>query len=114
MEDNLKGFEKVCEISKLPEGRGEHFKIKDIDVALFKVNGEIFALNNICPHQHANIIHDGFIEDGYVICPAHGWGFALKDGKMREYGSKLDSYEVKLHNGYVYVKVYGKKFNWNF
>jgi len=112
--DELTGFEKVCKVTKLIENEGQHFKINDIDIALYKVNGEIYALNNICPHQHANIMHDGFIEEGCVICPAHGWEFSLEDGKMKEYGAKLDSYEVRIVDEYIYVKVFGKKFNWNF
>ena len=114
MGNEFDGFEKVCKYSKLIENEGQHFNVKDVDVALFKVNGKIFALNNICPHQHANIIHDGFLEDGHVICPAHGWGFNLEDGKMNEPGAKLDSYEVKVIDEYIYVKVFGKKFNWKF
>ena len=114
MENELDGFEKVCKFSKLIENEGQHFKVKDIEVALFKVEGKIYALNNICPHQHANIMHDGFLEEGCVICPAHGWGFNLEDGKMQEAGAKLDSYEVKIVDEYIYVKVYGKKFEWNF
>ena len=114
MREDLEGFEKVCKYSKLIENEGQHFKVKDIDVALFKVDGKIYALNNICPHQHANIIHDGFIEEGCVICPAHGWGFKLEDGTMREANAKLDSYEVKIVDEYIYVKVFGKKVNWSF
>lgn len=114
MDKNIDGFERVCKISSLNENEGQHFKVKDIDIALFKVNGEIFALNNICPHQHANIMHDGFIEEGCVICPAHGWEFNLKDGKMKEAGAKLDSYEVRIVGEYIFVKVFGKKFDWKF
>jgi NAD(P)H-dependent nitrite reductase small subunit len=114
MKEDLGEFEKVCKYSRLIENEGQHFKVKDIDVALFKVNGKIYALNNICPHQHANIIHDGFIEEGCVICPAHGWGFKLEDGTMHEANAKLDSYEVKIVDEYIYVKVFGKKINWSF
>ncbi len=114
MSENLDGFEKVCKVSKLIGNEGQHFKINDVDIALFKVDGKIYALNNICPHQHANIMYDGFIEEGCVVCPAHGWGFNLKDGTMHEAGAKLDSYEVKVVDDFIYVKVFGKKFNWNF
>ena len=114
MKSELDGFEKVCKYSKLIENEGQHFKVKDIEVALFKVGEKIYALNNICPHQHANIMHDGFIEDGSVICPAHGWGFNLTDGQMKEAGAKLDTYEVKVVEEYIYVKVFGKKFDWKF
>ena len=114
MKNELDGFEKVCKVSKLIGNEGQHFTVNDVDIAVFKVDGEIYALNNVCPHQHANIMHDGFIEEGCVICPAHGWGFNLKDGKMQEAGAKLDSYEVKVIDEYIYVKVYGKKFDWKF
>lgn len=114
MENELDGFEKVCKFSKLIENEGQHFKVNDIDVALFKVDGKIYALNNICPHHHANIMHDGFLEEGSVICPAHGWGFNLHDGIMKEFGAKLDSYEVKVVDEFIYVKVYGKEFDWKF
>lgn len=114
MINDLTGFEKVCKVSKLNENEGQHFKVNEVEVAIFKVGEKIYALNNICPHQHANIMHDGFIENGCVICPAHGWGFNLSDGKMQNSNIKLDSYEVKIVDEFVYVKVFGKKFNWNF
>ena len=72
MED---GFTKVCRVSELSENQGKRFLINDVDIAVFKVNGEIFVLNNVCPHQHTSVIYDGFVEDGCVVCPAHGWMF---------------------------------------
>ena len=74
------GFIKVCKNSDLKEKIGRHFFVDDVDVALFKVDGQIYALNNVCIHQKAAIIYDGFIEDGKVECPAHGWQFDLKTG----------------------------------
>ena len=47
MED---GFTKVCRVSELSENQGKRFLINDVDIAVFKVNGEIFVLNNVCPH----------------------------------------------------------------
>ena len=79
MED---GYTKVCTVSELKENQGKRFLINDVDVAVFKVNDEIYVLNNVCPHQHTTIIYDGIIEDGCVVCPAHGWMFNLKTGKQ--------------------------------
>ena len=114
MSEELQGFEKLCTFTDLEERIGKRFMIKDIDIAVFKVDGKIYALNNICPHQHAAIIYDGFVDDDCVICPAHGWEFKLKTGKMHTGGSGLDPYEVKIIDGDVYVKVYGKNIDWNF
>ena len=73
------GYTKVCKVSELKENQGKRFLINDVDIAVFKINEEIFVVSNICPHQHTSIIYDGFVEDDCVVCPAHGWMFNLKN-----------------------------------
>jgi NAD(P)H-dependent nitrite reductase small subunit len=106
------GYKKACKFSDLKENEGKQFIIDDVDVALFKIGEEVFALNNLCAHQHAAILHDGFIEDGYVTCPAHGWQFSLRTGRMPEGRKGIDAYEVIIESGIVYVKVFKKELNW--
>jgi nitrite reductase/ring-hydroxylating ferredoxin subunit len=106
------GFFKVCKYSDLKEKIGQRFFVDDVDIALFKVDGIVYALSNVCLHQKAGIIYEGFIEDGVVTCPAHGWQFELKTGKV-PFGIKgLDSYEVEVKDDYVYVKVFKKELKW--
>ena len=109
MED---GFTKVCTVSELRENQGKRFLINDVDIAVFKVNGEIFVLNNVCPHQHTSVIYDGFVEDGCVVCPAHGWMFNLKTGKQPTGARGLDSYQVKIIDDEVFAIVKAKELKW--
>jgi len=109
MED---GFTKVCTVSELNENQGKRFLINDVDIAVFKVNGEIFVLNNVCPHQHTSVIYDGFIEDGCVVCPAHGWMFNLKTGLQPTGARGLDSYQVKIIDDEVFAIVKAKELKW--
>ena len=109
MED---GYTKVCRVSELKENHGKRFLINDVDIAVFKVNGEVFVLNNTCPHQHTTIIYDGLIEDGCVVCPAHGWMFNLKTGKQPTGARGLDSYRVKIINDEVFAIVKAKELKW--
>jgi 3-phenylpropionate/trans-cinnamate dioxygenase ferredoxin subunit len=109
MED---GYSRVCKVSELSEKIGRRFIINDVDVAVFKVSGEIFVLNNTCPHQHTTIIYDGFIEDGCVVCPAHGWMFNLKTGKQPTGARGLDTYPVKIINDEVFALVKAKELKW--
>jgi len=109
MED---GFTKVCKVSELRENQGKRFLINDVDIAVFKVNGEIFVLNNVCPHQHTSVIFDGFVEDGCVVCPAHGWMFNLKTGKQPTGARGLDSYQVKIIDDEVFAIVKAKELKW--
>jgi 3-phenylpropionate/trans-cinnamate dioxygenase ferredoxin component len=105
-------FTKICSVNDLIENAGKRFIINETEIAVFKSNGKIFALNNICPHQHTALIYDGFIEDECVVCPAHGWKFDLRTGKKKSGSRGLDSYEVKIVDDNIYVKVIPKKVNW--
>ena len=109
MED---GFTKVCRVSELCENQRKRFLINDVDIAVFKDNGEIFVLNNVCPHQHTSVIYDGFVEDGCVVCPAHGWMFNLKTGKQPTGARGLDSYQVKIIDDEVFAIVKAKELKW--
>jgi 3-phenylpropionate/trans-cinnamate dioxygenase ferredoxin subunit len=105
-------YTKVCTVSELKENHGKRFLINDVDIAVFKVNGEVYVLNNVCPHQHTALIYDGFVEDGCVICPAHGWMFNLKTGNQPTGARGLDSFPVKIIEDEVYALVKPKEIKW--
>ncbi len=112
MKDYVADYQKVCEVSQLEENRGRRFLVDDVEVALFLVEGEIFAVSNICPHQKAAKIYDGFIEDKKIVCPLHGWAFSLKNGRRDNGSGGLDCFDVKIVEGNVFVKVFKKELNW--
>ena len=112
MKEELNGFTKICKIGELKDRQGKRFYVGDTEVAVFKVDEKIYALNNICPHQHSAIIYDGFIEDQKVMCPAHGWEFDLATGQMAKGRKGLDVYDVKIENDDIYVKVIEKELKW--
>lgn len=116
MEDS---YTRICRLSDLKDSVGKRFLINDpdgsgrvVDIAVFKVNDEIFIVGNVCPHQHTTIIYDGFIEDGCVVCPAHGWMFNLKTGKQPTGARGLDSYPVKIINDEVFAIIKAKELKW--
>lgn len=108
----MNDFVKLCPVKDLKEKEGRRFIVGDVEVALFKVNEKIYALSNICPHQHTALIYDGFLENGFIVCPVHGWMFNLETGRQKDGRKGLDSYEVKLIGDDVFVKVQDKKFKW--
>jgi 3-phenylpropionate/trans-cinnamate dioxygenase ferredoxin subunit len=110
--NELEGYSKVCKLSDLQEKLGKRFFVDDTDIALFKVDGKVFAVSNICPHQKAQLIYDGYVEDGIVNCPAHGWQFDLSTGNIPGSITGLSCYEVKIINTDVFVKVNKKELNW--
>lgn len=103
-------FVQVCSIDDLPIGKGKRFIISGEEVAVFKVNDNVFALNNICPHQHTPIIYDGFLEDNYIVCPSHGWKFNLRTGNQPDGRKGLTSHPVEIRGSEIFVRVVKKRF----
>lgn len=107
-----KEYLKVCTISELKENQGKRFLINDVEVAVFKIEEEIFIVSNICPHQHTALIYNGFIEDGCVVCPAHGWMFNLKTGRQQTGAKGLNTYKVKVMDDEVFALVNQRELKW--
>jgi nitrite reductase/ring-hydroxylating ferredoxin subunit len=106
------GFSFLCSVNDLQESVGKKFIVNDAEIAVFKINSEVFAVSNICPHQQTHLIYDGFVEDKFVICPAHGWKFNLRTGKKDSGSNGLDSYPVEIIDSQVFVKVHQKNYGW--
>lgn len=79
-----------------PEGKGISLKGPEDEIALFRVNGELLAVRNSCPHQHFARLHEGEVEGSVVTCPMHGWKFDLKTGAHVAGAGSLKCYEVIL------------------
>lgn len=48
-------------------------------LALYLVDGEVFATHNVCTHQFA-LLSDGYLEDGCIECPLHQGKFDVRTG----------------------------------
>jgi nitrite reductase/ring-hydroxylating ferredoxin subunit len=104
-------FIKICKESDIPNNRrGKLFIVgDDAEVAVFKVNGKIYVVSNVCPHNHSNVMYEGYVDEGlYVACPIHGWQFSLETGLVpphcTELSAKLENYKTKIENGDLYVE----------
>ncbi|MDB5308706.1 MAG: hcaC [Gemmataceae bacterium] len=69
----------VGKMSEIPEGGSVLVEVNGKDVAVFRVNGQLHAIDDMCPHMGASL-SGGFVEDGVVTCPWHYWRFRLADG----------------------------------
>ena len=71
----------VCRVDDLVEGKGESFVVQGQRVAVFKVDGEFFALEDRCSHANAPLA-GGYVHvrEKFVICPWCGAEFDLKTG----------------------------------
>jgi nitrite reductase/ring-hydroxylating ferredoxin subunit len=64
---------------EIAEGSAKLLRSKGEEMAIFKSNGQLYGIQNICPHEGGQLCN-GWIEGGEVVCPLHGYKFDLKSG----------------------------------
>ncbi len=67
-------------LAEVPEGDVIGVMVAGKDIALFEVDGEVFATDNICSHGHARL-SDGFLEGREIECPLHQGRFDVCSGQ---------------------------------
>ena len=92
----------VAAEADLFEGAGIAVAPEGQDIALFSVEGEVFAINNLCTHGNAKLC-DGFVESHHVECPFHQAMFSLRDGSVScgPATEPVKSWPVKIQGGRV-------------
>lgn len=98
------GFVYACNVADLQEGHGKVVRIGDERRALFRHNGRVYALSNVCRHQ-GGPIGEGRILDGCITCPWHGWQYLPDTGTSPPpFHEVIATYPVRVVGGRVYVK----------
>jgi nitrite reductase/ring-hydroxylating ferredoxin subunit len=91
----------VASIDDIPEGGGIAVDVGERRIALFRAGGEVFALDETCPHR-GGPLHEGGIVESVLSCPWHGWQFDLRTGcspvnplsRVRVYAVSVEGAEV--------------------
>ena len=71
---------RVASLQDCPPGSATERVAGDRIVALFNVDGTLYALDGICPHQ-GGPLGKGRLEGAVVTCPWHGWQFDVRTGQ---------------------------------
>ncbi len=79
---------------EIQEGSAKLVRVRNEEVAVFKHQGRLCALQNNCPHEGGQLAM-GWLEGGEVVCPLHGYKFDLKTGACRT-DAKLKARIFKL------------------
>lgn len=96
----------VAAEADLFEGAGIAVSSQGHDIALFKLQEGVYAIDNTCTHGHAKLC-DGFVEGHQVECPFHQALFDLRDGSVicGPATEPARSWPVKIEGGRVFLKL---------
>ena len=95
----------VGEAEQIPEGRGVAVQVGRQVFAVFRSNGQFYAIFNRCPHKGGSLC-DGIVEkeSKVVRCPWHFWNWSLETGCLEAYPAKqIPVLPVKVEDGQVWL-----------
>jgi len=97
------GFVDVGTVEEIPDRRAKTVCLSGERVAVFKYDGHISAVSNVCRHQNGPL-GEGKIVRGCIVCPWHGYEYAPADGcAPPPFTEKLPTFAVKVVRGRVFV-----------
>ena len=93
-------------LADVPEGDVVGVQVGGREIALYEVEGEVFATDNICTHGHARM-SDGFLEGREIECPLHQGKFDVCTGQAlcAPLTEGIRTYAVRIENMRVMLKL---------
>jgi len=101
----MEDFVETIALSRLPVGRSVVVRIASKDVALFNVDGHVYATSDSCAHAGASL-GSGRLQGATVTCRAHGFRYDVPTGHCTNIqGLRIATYPVKVVDGKIWVAV---------
>ena len=101
----MKKFYPAGSVNDIKPGKGKKIRIKNKTIALFNYQNNIYAIQNRCPHQNADLA-DGYLKEGKVYCALHHWAFDITTGAYSfNPNVSLQTFDVKIENGKIYIGI---------
>jgi nitrite reductase/ring-hydroxylating ferredoxin subunit len=95
---------KVAALEDVPPGEGFLVEVGDVPIALWNVEGTIYATDDTCSHEEASL-SEGDLWGEVVECPLHGAQFDVTSGEVLSLPAvfPIKTYPVKVEGDSIYL-----------
>ena len=96
-------FVDACAVADIAENRARIVCMSGERVAIFKYDGKISAVSNVCQHQNGPL-GEGKIVAGCITCPWHGYQYVPETGASPPpFAEKVPTFNIRVKNGRVWI-----------
>jgi nitrite reductase/ring-hydroxylating ferredoxin subunit len=97
---------KVAELEEIKPGKRKVVSVNGIEIAIFNINGGLYAINNRCPHAEFSL-GAGLVYGEELICPGHAWIFNLKTGEcITKRSQPAKTYKVVTEGEDIKIQIF--------
>jgi 3-phenylpropionate/trans-cinnamate dioxygenase ferredoxin subunit len=102
----MTGWHAVAKMGDLSGEEPFPCEVNGTKLALFLLDGEVYATSNVCTHAYA-LLSDGLVEGDTVECPLHNARFDIRTGKALTSPAEeaLKTFETRTDDEVVLVRV---------
>lgn len=95
----------VMNESALAEGGNTVVDVDGTEVAIFKIEGQCYAIADLCTHDGGEIA-SGTVVGDEIICPRHGARFCIRTGEVKSPPAyeNIDCFPVRIVDGRIQVR----------
>lgn len=99
-------FYKVAKVSEVPPGTKKLVEVDFVPVLLFNVQGEFYAMEDVCTHD-GGPLGEGWFSGDEIECPRHGARFSVKTGEplCMPAVEAVECYTVKLEDDDILISI---------
>jgi 3-phenylpropionate/trans-cinnamate dioxygenase ferredoxin component len=98
---------RIAEIAQLPPGTATTVDAGGHTLALFNVDGVLYALDSTCPHR-GGPLGEGDLDGTIVTCPWHAWRWDVTTGtNTNNPAVKVACFPVTIEGDAVFVEIGG-------
>lgn len=99
-------WHRVAAASDVAEGQALPVRAGERQLALCRVDGALYAFDDVCPHAYA-LLSQGFIEGDEIECPLHAARFQISTGRCLcpPADRDLETFPVRVDGDEVFVRL---------
>jgi nitrite reductase/ring-hydroxylating ferredoxin subunit len=96
---------RVLAKADLPEGQAKVVEVNGCSIAVYNAGGTIHAIDSVCAHRGGPLAEGRFDRES-VVCPWHGFRFALRDGICSTNPAlRVRCYPARVEGNDIFVEI---------
>ena len=96
----------VATLDEIPAGGSKLVEVDRVRVALFNLDGAIYAIADVCTHDGGPLVEGTIVNGCQVQCPRHGARFDIRTGAALSFPAfePTQTYPVRVEDGSVWIQ----------
>lgn len=99
-------YTRLCPEPEVPHGTGKLVTVDNRCFAVFRHQGSIFVIDDVCPHRGGSMSGGQIDADGIAACPWHGWRYSVMTGvNPVNAQTRLPTFNARVVDGWVEAEI---------